>query len=298
MSDQSVSEVSEFEAAFEEIAKGKTVQATPVDPVKPEAKPEPVAKPEPAPAAPEAKAEPTIEELQAQVRDALHRERSSANRISSFTRANEDLKARIAEMESKLAQAKPPAPAAAPEEADMLDEAPDLRAAIERRVSSAVTPLRDELTQTKVELEAAKRAAAELRQVAEPLGRKAQQDTFEATWKALDEQFTPQWREDLRSEKFSGWLAEQPVQIKDLYDKAVSARDSAVVVRQFYLDNGGIPTKQPEPTSGPASKPNQERLRQASGISSRNSMARPSGPAEDDFEGNFAEAWKRLRKQA
>lgn len=302
MPGQQETEEQEFGSAFEEFAKGQSTPAAPVEAApKPEPTPAPVAKADPAPVEPKA-AEPeplSIEQLQAQVRDAQHRERSASSRISTFTKESNQLKVRIAELEAALeAKAAKPAPdaAPAPTETDMLDEAPDLRAAVERRLKSAIGPLQSELAEARKALEETKAAAAEARQMVEPIGRKVQQETFEATWKALDERFTPQWRDDLRSEKFGGWIKQQSPHIQRLYNEAVTPGDSSAVVTLFYQDNGGLPAKPTPAAETPAAKPNQERLRLAAGINSRSAPTRTTGPAEDDFDGNFAEAMRQLKQ--
>lgn len=267
--------------------------------------PEPAAVVEaPAPQAPAAEAkapaEPVpLEELQASMADLRHRERSSANRVSTFMRKNAELEQLVAEMRQKLdALQTAPAPAApAPAADDVLTSAPDLEAAVRTRVQEAIAPLLKRVDETTGRVDQVGRIATEARQTVEPIAQQRHQETIAATHKGLDEQFTPKWREDVSSASFAEWLPSQPKWVRELHQSAVTLEDSATVMGRYYATHGRpAPTPAaPAATAAPAANPQQERLRLAAGIAPRGSARAPAGPAADDFEGHFAMAARALK---
>ena len=144
-------------------------------------------------------------------------------------------------------------------------------------------------------VQTAQTAAGEAREAIEPIRQSTYQKQIEATHAALDEQFSPKWRDDIRSQDFAQWLDRQPDPVKDLYERAVTAEDSASVMARFYAGRRPTPTAvapAPQAPAPAAGNPQTERLRQAAGIAPRGNSRPPTGPAEDDFEGHFQQAWR------
>lgn len=286
-------EADQFDAAFAEFS--KQPEAPPQ--AEAQAAPEPVAATappaQPAPAEPEPKSEsapPSVDELQRQVKEALHRERSSANRISAFAQENNKLQSMIAEMRQRLdaLDAAKAAPAAAPatDEADVLANAPDLEAAVQKRVRAVTAGLESTVTELRKRLDQTEQVATQAKAGLDPIVAREERQQHEAVWNALDTRFSPAWREDIKTPDFDGWLKEQPRQIVEIFETAKTAQDSASVLTLYYAAKGK-PITAAAP-SAPAANPNTERLRMAAGVAPRGNQRPPSGPAPDDFDGNFA----------
>lgn len=321
----------DFESAFAEATAANAAASTPEVPADGDPAAAAAATPAPAPApapaadatadatpapapAPGGDATPPVElsaeELKRQVAEAIHRERSSAQRISAIARENNDLKALVQRLQAQTQQtaaapaasAAPAAPAV-PDTPDVLTEAKDLEAAVVKRAAAMVEPLKKQLEETIGRVDKATQAVDRVQEAVTPIAQKTQRETFEATWRALDEKFGQQWREDVRSEGFGGWLGAQPAQIQDLYAKAVTPEESAKVMNLFYAETGKFPTPAaaaaaPAPAPTPAANTQQQRLRLAAGIAKTGAPPRaPAGPAVDDYEANF-EAATRALKQA
>jgi type II secretory pathway component PulM len=291
----------QFDKAFAEIA-SKPEGDTPAAAVEPAAEPAPAAPAEaveaPAPAAPA----PSAEELQRQVREALHRERSSANRISSFAKENQSLKAAVDEMRRKLdelsaAKAAPtPAPAPAADLEDVLSDAPDLKASVQRLIASEKDPLLKEIEKLRADLQETRGIATHVQQTFEPIAEREIRSQHEQVWKSLDEKFSPTWRDDVKSADFDEFL-KSGEHWQKAFESAKTASDSAAVLGAYYVARGIERKPAPAQAASPATNPNTERLRLAAGVAPRGNQRPPVGPAADDFEGNFAEAMK-ARKRA
>jgi hypothetical protein len=266
------------------------------------------AAPAAAPAANELPAELSPEDLKRQIAEAIHRERSAAQRISAVARENNDLKALVQRLQAQVSQtaaapsaasAAPAAPAA-PDTPDVLTEAKDLEAAVVKRAAAMVEPLKKQLEETIGRVDKATQAVSQVQEAVTPIQERTQRETFEATWKALDQVFGEQWRTDVRGDAFTGWIAQQPAQIQDLYAKAVTPEESAKVMNLFYAEKGNRPSPAPAaaaPAPAPAANPNQQRLRLAAGIAKTGAPPRaPAGPAPDDFDANFEAATKALKQ--
>lgn len=283
----------EFEQAFAEMAADRTGAP---------AQEAPAAEPAPAPPAPEQASEqaapaaevPTLDQVQAQLRDMAHRERSASSRISAFARENNQLKAMVEDLKRKIGAPAAPAPVAQSTEPDVLTDAPDLESAVQRRVNALIEPLNKRLEEAATRADAADRMAAEARQLVEPISRRNADEQIAATHQALDSQFTARWREDIRSAEFSDWLPSQPTWVQSLYAEGVTPEDSATVLGRFYASGRRPTPTQPAPAAAPSGQTPQQRLRDASGIAPRGAARPKTGPADDDFEGHFAEA-ARLR---
>lgn len=288
----------QFDAAFAEFSKQPEAPQPAEAPAAPE--PEAAAPPaQPAPAEPEPKSEaPSVDELQKQVKEALHRERSSANRISAFAQENNKLQSMIAEMRQRLdaLDAAKAAPAAAPatDEADVLANAPDLEAAVQKRVRAVTAGLESTVTELRKRLDQTEQVATQAKAGLDPIVAREERQQHEAVWNALDTRFSPAWRDDIKTPDFDGWLKEQPRQIVEIFETAKTAQDSASVLTLYYSAKGKpIPAAAP---SAPAANPNTERLRMAAGVAPRGNQRPPSGPAVDDFEGNFAVFTQALKR--
>ena len=257
--------------------------------------PAPAAAPAPAPS----ETPPTTEELQRQLADMSHRERSSANRVSAFMRENQDLKRMLAELKSKVdqigAQAPTPAPAPAPAE-DVLTNAPDLDAAVRKRAVEVTSALEKQVKDLTQRVNTTEQAASEVRQVVEPIRQQNHQSQIESTHAVLDRQFGERWRQDVRSNDFAEWISLQPPSVQQDYEHAITPAESAAVMARYYA--GRTASAPPPPAPAPAGNTQQDRLRNAAGIAPRGNARPPTGPAEDDFEGHFAVATQAIRKSA
>lgn len=296
--------VDEFEEAFKEATAGQSAELpepAPAEPVPAEPKEPPAELKEDPPAPVKAEpAPPTIEELQRQVQDALHRERSSAHRISAFAKENNQLAAQVADMRKKLEELTAAREAASPQpapsdddEPDYLADAPDMRKSVEKLIEKATSDMRKQLEAANRKLEEVGAKAATVEEHFEPIRRQNEQQQYEQTFSALDKQFTPAWRDEVRTERFAGWLESQAPQIQDLYHKGITPAESSTVLKLYFAD-----TKTTPPPPATAGSNSNERLRLAGGIAPRGSSARTAEPAADDYEGAFAYAQAQLQRQA
>lgn len=235
----------------------------------------------------------TIEELQAQLKDLQHRERSSANRVSVFMRENQALAAQIAELrKAREAPASAPAPKAPEPNDDVLSAAPDLDAAVAKRVQAVVEPLVKRVAAAEGRVEDIDRVTREVKTAVDPISQKALEEAIASTHKALDLSFTKQWRKDVSSAKYEEWLSRQPADVQHQAAHAITVEDTSAVLARFYAVHGW-PKREPEqPQPTPAGNSQQERLRLASGIQPRGAPRAQAGPKDDDFEGHFAIALK------
>lgn len=235
--------------------------------------------------------EDTVDSLREQLKELSHQERSSASRVSVFMReANQlrdqvaDLRAQVASLQADLAKAKTGKPTPAPDDGDaddMLDGAPDLKAAVERRIQKSHSELRSELDAAKTQLAEVGQTVSQAAQKIEPLASREEQREVELVRGQLDKVF-PAWRADIASGAVKAWLEGQPEQIKSMFPGKGLA-DSSTVLKLFYADKGAQ-KEDPKPGQVAASS---ERLRQAAGIAPR--TATRLAPNKDDFDGAFAE---------
>lgn len=292
----------QFAKDFAEFATKPDAPAAPAEPVVAEEKP---AEPAPAPAAPEPAAptaEVTLEQLQKDVLEARHRERSASNRISAFAQENNKLQAMVNEMRAKLdeltaAKAAPAPTPPQPDDDDVLGNAPDLEAAVNKRVQRGTAGLESTVTELRKKLEETQQTATEAKAGLEPILTREQQARHEQTWAKLDERFTPSWREDVKTETFDSWLKGSPQQIQDLFGRANTPEECAPVLTLYYASTGKqTQTPQPTPASQGAANTNTERLRKAAGVAPRGTLRPASGPAPDDFDGNFAAFAQQLKR--
>lgn len=252
--------------------------------------PQPAAEPVSASAPAESQPSPAsdrVVELERQLAEALHRERSSANRISERDRqANaladqvRQLQAQIQELQARAVQA----PTEQSEgEPDVLDEAEDLRSAVEKRVKNQVAPLQQKLTEAErraQEAEAAARAAA---QAVEPLVAERQKQQLLDLANKLDDDFDG-WRDEVKTSRFQQWLQSVPPEIQQLYSRADSF-DSASRVLKLYSADVGHAFKRRDIA---APQPAADGLRKAVGI--RPGVAGAGArPNPNDFDAAFAE---------
>ncbi|MBI5270704.1 MAG: hypothetical protein HY856_13615 [Burkholderiales bacterium] len=280
----------DFESFFNErVAAKQEAATTPPAPSAPAADAEP--KPEsekdqPPKEAPKDEAKPDLER---QLAEALHRERSSANRVSHFMRENNQLRTKVQALEQEVEQLKAKAaPASSGAAQDVLAEAPELEAAVRARVEAAIAPLQaalDAANARLAEVDGHQPAAAQ----AQPQGGDV---AFEVakTHQLLDAAF-PTWRSDTQSADFARWLNGQPASVQRAYEDAVGFDDCATVMRLYYAAKGA-PKQQPAqtPAQPAAQQPSsQDRLRQAAGIAPRAGSIPNPDAKKDDFEGSFAE---------
>lgn len=276
-----------FEASFAEFNKTSD-EATP-----PEAVDAVVATPAPAPTPVESAAATAdsseVERLKADLAEALHRERSVANRIGSRDRENAALQARIRELEQENQQlrtrAQAPAPSAADDtEDDVLSGADDLRRAVERRVQKVVEPLQRIATDAEQRARAAEAKANEAAQVVAPIiQRDAEQAETELTTRLNDE--FGGWDVTVKDVKFKAWLAKKPDAIRDLYNHGTTLDECASVLNLFSAETGHKFKKREQESQDQAPGAN---LRHAAGIRPGVGIVNPR-PNPDDFDGAFAE---------
>jgi hypothetical protein len=280
-------EAQEFEDAF--AANVKPAEAPKkTDPVVPKEPEEPkAAAPEATPAPKEQQPPDTVESMKRERDEALHRERSSANRISHFKRESTKHQEQVASLTAEVAALKAQAkPAPKPEEADqhdMLEDAPDLKAAVERRIERATKGLREELSAANSKLAEVDQTANRAAQSIEPLVGREDERVKQSTRAELDKLF-PSWQGDINTPKFQEWLKQQLVQIRNLYKEGKTVAECSSVLKLFYADKG-VPKVDPAPSA--KSLTDAARLQNAGGISPRAAVRTAAGA--EDFDGAFAE---------
>lgn len=286
-----------FEAAFSEFAKtpGQGDSATP-QPPKDDLRPEVPEQQTPAnPVAPAAPASADAE-LQRQLAEALHRERSTANRMSSRDRENQELRRQLEALQQQLNELKArPAPApAARTEPDVLDGADDLRAAVERRIAEHLAPIEGKLTEAQKRANDAEAAALAAAKRVDPLLEDRQAKAEAEVVTLLDDQFDG-WVPAIRSNEFRLWLGRKPAAIQSLFNEGRQFDDCASVLRLYSAETGHAFKKretaqptQPEPVAS---------LRSAAGIRPGALPTINARPNPQDFDGAFDE-FTRNRKQA
>lgn len=300
----------EFESAFAQAASERAAeQATATHTPDPDPQANAEGSPAPsAPATPEASSTPdgappqeneqvSAAELKRQLDQAIHRERSSASRVSAFQKEANRLTALVAELQAAQA-AKAAAPAAAPAQApdDVLTSAPDLDQAVGRRIESAMAAANKAVAEANARAEAAITAAEQVRASVDPIVAQQQEQSRNETWRGLDERFKGfDWRNDLKTREFDEWLSDAPDAVKLMFEKGQTVKESAAVLSLFYGATGKKPAA-PAPSNDGRANPNNERLRLAAGVNSRGTAKPAAGPAEDDFDGNFAAAAKALKQ--
>lgn len=253
-------------------------------------------RPPPEPAQRNGKAE-ELTALQQDLSQALHRERSSSNRLSHFMRENNQLKEQVQSLQRQMDEmrAAPAARASASMEPgedplnDVLEEAPDLKAAVERRIQREVKSLRDGLAAANSKLAEVDQTANRAAQDIEPLASREEQRQIESVYGQLDKSFD-HWRGDLRTPAFGQWLNTQTPAIQSMFQGGRTYAEAATVLRLFYAEQGA--STSPPPARGASA--NQERLQRAAGIAPR-ALTKLSSKA-DDFEGAFAEFASQTRR--
>jgi hypothetical protein len=177
----------------------------------------------------------------------------------------------------------------------VLTEAPDLEAAVKRRVDEATAGLQSTVEALQERL-AAVGQPAEPAAAPQPSAAGEQEQVVRDTLARLDREFTG-WRAELNTPEFADWLKAQPHRVQDAYENAVTFEDSAFVLRLFRADKGATTTKAPAPAPAPtpAPAPGKDRLRQAAGIAPRGA-APPPPSKRDDFEGSFDEFARQRQK--
>lgn len=229
-----------------------------------------------------------LESARREIAEALHRERSSANRLSHFMRENTQLKDKLADVEKKVNElsAAKAAPAKAPADEGELDDvlagAPDLKAAVEARIKRATASLRSELDEFKGRLtkvdEAASKAAAEL----QPLRERDEQAEAQRVYTELDRQFTG-WRDEVTSPAFRTWLEAQPREVQHLYQTGRTVAQAATVLKLYRADSGA--SGKPAPAGQDTAAANAARLKDAAGIRSKATTPKPDD--RDSFSAGF-----------
>lgn len=246
-------------------------------------------------------------DIERELQDALHRERSSANRISAVMRQNNELANQLKSLQDELNKLKAaPSAAAAPasDEKDILDQSPDLRNAVAKRVEQAVAPLQQQLQDAVKRAQEAEAKATTAVQTVEPIGQREQLRQFEETWAALDKELGQGWRSDVKDAAFQTWVDADP-DIKRMYATARTPQQSLRVMRMFYAETGrkpaaaqaAAPAAAPAAAAAPVANPNQDRLRQAAGIPSRGASRAPV-MADDDFAAGFRQSFRRQQSAA
>lgn len=243
----------------------------------------------------EVKAEPpAIDEaakLKAEIADALHRERSSANRVSAFQKENDALKRRLAELEAAEAARKkaPEAPADDSDLDDVLTGAPDLKAAVEARLKRATEPLLRQLEEVTGRLKEVDERASKAVADVQPLRQRSEQAEAQQVAAALHEQF-PGWTNEVREPRFQRWLGEQSAEIRALYENGTTVQQAGTVLRLYRADTGALAKPAAAPAAADKTTDATARLRAATGIPSRPNTAKVDD--RDDFSAGFRMAVK------
>lgn len=257
----------------------------PTDPLAPPVTAEAPAEPAPAPA-PAAEPAAEVDELKRQLAEALHRERSSANRMSERDRQNNELSRQVQELMAQVRQLQEVRPAPAPaasDEPDLLDGADDLRSAVERRVQREVEPLRAKLTDAEKRAQSAEAAAQTAAKAVEPLIQEREARALDELGVKLDESFTG-WRDAIKTPQFRDWLEAVPQEIRAMYQTAGSFDKASRVLRLYAADTGHQFQRK---AAGDETQP-PGGLRAAVGI--RPGVAGVHArPDPNDFEGAFSE---------
>lgn len=247
-----------------------------------------------------------LQALQRQLSDALHRERSSANRVSSFMRENNALKARVSELESEVSALRQRAQAitaqAGDDDDETFGEAPELRKAIERRVAAIVQPLQTELDETKDRLRRTHERADMAAQAIEPLVSRAQQAETEQIFGGLDAEFGASWRQEVATERFRTWLQTKSGAIQHLYNSGTTLHEAAEVLDLYRAQTGALGQGKHATTNSPKS-PEQiaqaraAQLRNSTGIRSGLTTSKPTSATGDEFGDAFEQFAAARRKR-
>lgn len=234
-------------------------------------------------------------DMRRQLADSQHRERSSAARVSHFMRQSNQQAEQIRSLQAEIATLKAAKPAASPvapvasddDLKDVLADAPELRQAVERRVSKAVTAVQAKLDTAMTQLaEVGKKVDSAARSV-EPLVSREEQRQELAVHDALDQRFTG-WRDTVKSPDFKDWLQAQPKAVQTMYLHGATFDEAGTVLTLFQASKGAPKTEAAAPASQPGASDKQQRLREAAGIAPRSSA--PVSTRKDDFDSAFAEA--------
>lgn len=246
-----------------------------------------------------------LERAQQEIAELKHRERSVANRLAPVDRKNRQLEGMVSELQAKIEQlsaagpapaathaAAPAAKAADADVAGILNDAPELREAIENLLNARTAKLEEALAKVATQHEALVGKTSGIEQSLAPLAGARHVEEIERTHAELDKLFTPSWRTQvLDNPEFADWLSAQPEAIQRLGSEAVSVRDTEPVVRLYLSSKGQATAPAPTPLS-----PGATTLRRAAGIpSSPGTAPRGAVLADDDYEGHFAAAQRKLR---
>lgn len=223
---------------------------------------------------------------------ALHRERSSANRISAFATENNRLKAALAERDRELSalRAKPASPVSAPTRAeDVLGQAPDLEASIQARIADALRPHQEALESAQRRLSEVDGMARQAAESVQPLSEAEERRQITNVMSQLDNTFSPAWRKDIKTADFVSWLNAQDSIVQDRYENATTFGASSTVLQMYYANKGITRRPVAQGAASAQATPPQaaDRLRRASGIAPRSSATLSTKP--EDFDGAFAE---------
>lgn len=192
--------------------------------------------------------QPTIEQLQKQLADRQAYERVLNGRLSAADRAANELRQQLAQANAAqraAATTQAPNPADDEDEDDALRDAPDLEKAVQRRVAKASKAVQDELQQTRQQLAQMGQLMQATQQAVAPIHDAQRRQLIGETHAAMDEMFSPAWRESVRGDKYAGWLEQQPQAIRDLAEAAITPKETAQVLRLFFSEHGF-----PEPQQG------------------------------------------------
>lgn len=268
-----MTENEQFLAGYQSAAKGEA---------EPEEKPE-------TPAEKPADEGPSREDLLAQLRDAQQRERSVAGRISAVDRSNNQLKEQLAALQRQIAELTASKAVEKPAEPDLLDETPDLKKAIDSRISKADAEHAAKLKTLEDRLAEAEGRVGKAVETVEPLVAETTRREMEQVASTLDKQF-PGWQADVFSDmqartwtpKFQAWVESQPEAIQSLALHGKTVAESTAVLKLFRAE-----MVKEKPSA-------QDRLRQAAGIG----VSSAATPAEnpDDFLAGYRDARARAQR--
>lgn len=216
---------------------------------------------------------------------ALHQQRSDAGRQSAAMRENNALKAQVEALAREVAALKQgaTAPGTKPDDeatdaADALDDTPEFRAAVERRIAGAAKGLQARIDAAETKLAEVSLVADRSARAVEPIAAREQREHFEAIRKSLDLRF-PAWRKEMRD--IASWVDTQPEQVRAMFPGTNLAEASSVLAL-YYADKSAS-----VPATTATSNGSGDRVRQAAGIAPR--IAATQTPENNDFDSAFAE---------
>lgn len=229
-------------------------------------------KPEPQPPAEAKKDErpKTAEELQREIDELRHRERSASGRIGAFQKRINELESRVALRTEDVLKALQTG-----DDEGFRNTFPEIASHIDRKIQAAI-----QLTEQRT-TEAIK-----------PFREEREQAFIQQQYADL-ESAHPGWRQEVQTPTFKEWLTRQPEQIRSLAQSTIAA-DNAALLNFYKATRPAAPAQAQSPDLQPQAggvsqdkqSANRERLAAAAGIPSRQ-RAPSTNAVPDEFGAAF-----------